>query len=326
MSAAGPIVRLTDLSVAFPMADGRLLHAVDRVSISVSEGELVGIVGESGSGKSVTAQAMLGLTAFNGGQTVAGHIAVSGSDMAEADQGAWRAIRGRTIGMVFQEPLSALNPLLSIGTQMKEAIDRAPARADQPWQSIAVELLSEVQISEPATRLGQFPHELSGGMRQRVTIAMALAQHPRLLIADEATTALDVTVQREIVELLLRLNRDRGLAVVFISHDLALVGEFCRRIVVMYGGRIVEEGAASDVLSAPKHPYTELLLRARPSATGAARERRLVEIEGTIEPAFEPARLCRFLARCPAAIAPCEGEDPPWRASGGRHTRCWRES
>ena len=326
MSAAGPIVRLTDLSVSFPMADGRELQAVDRVSLSVSEGEIVGIVGESGSGKSVTAQAMLGLTAFNGGRTVAGRIEISGRDLEGADEPAWRAIRGGTIGMVFQEPLSALNPLLSIGTQMKEAIDRAPSGDGRAWRPIAVDLLSEVQIGEPETRLGQFPHELSGGMRQRVTIAMALAQQPRLLVADEATTALDVTVQREIVELLLRLNRERGLAVVFISHDLALVGEFCRRIVVMYGGRIVEEGTASDVLSSPKHPYTELLLRARPTASGAVRERRLVEIEGAIEPTFAPARLCRFLGRCPVAIGPCEAEEPPWRSFVGRHARCWRAS
>ncbi len=197
MSAAAPIVRLTDLSVAFPMADGRALHAVDRVSLSVSEGELVAVVGESGSGKSVTAQAMLGLTAFNGGRTTAGRIEITVADLGDADEQAWRAVRGRTVGMVFQEPLSALNPLLSIGTQMKEAIDRAPSGEGRAWRSIAVDLLSEVQIGEPEARLGQFPHELSGGMRQRVTIAMALAQQPRLLVADEATTALDVTVQRD---------------------------------------------------------------------------------------------------------------------------------
>jgi peptide/nickel transport system ATP-binding protein len=326
MSLDPPIVCLTDLSVAFPMADGRLLHAVDRVSLSISKGELVGIVGESGSGKSVTAQAMLGLTAFNGGTTVNGRITVEGKDLEGADERTWRKIRGRTIGMVFQEPLTALNPLLSIGTQMKEAIERTPSASSRPWRSTATELLSEVQIAEPATRLEQFPHELSGGMRQRVTIAMALAQQPRLLVADEATTALDVTVQREIVELLLRLNRDRGLAVVFISHDLALVGEFCRRIVVMYGGRVLEEGPASDVLGASKHPYTELLMRARPAATAPAMNRRLVEIEGAIEPAFAPARLCRFLARCPAVIEPCLVEEPPWRNLNGHHARCWRAS
>lgn len=326
MNAFEPIIRLTDLSVVFPMADGRRLHAVDRVSLSISEGELVGIVGESGSGKSVTAQAMIGLTPFNGGRKLGGRIEIDGTDLDDADERTWREIRGRTIGMVFQEPLSALNPLLTIGNQMKEAIERVPSRSRRAWRPTAIELLSEVQIGEPEMRLSQFPHELSGGMRQRVTIAMALAQHPRLLIADEATTALDVTVQREIVELLLRLNRERGLAVVFISHDLALVGEFCRRIVVMYGGQIVEEGAASDVLNSPKHPYTELLLRARPSTTASARDKRLIEIDGAIEPAYEHSRLCRFLNRCPISIASCNVDSPPWQELNGRYARCSRTS
>ena len=296
MNRVTPIVELRDLSIVFPVSQGRDLYAVDGMTLAIEPGEVIGIVGESGSGKSVTAQAMLG-----------------------------RQVRGRTIGMVFQEPLSALNPLLSIGTQMKEAIERAPHLAGQSWRDTATRLLAEVQMHEPGLRVNQYPHELSGGMRQRVTIAMALAQQPRLLVADEATTALDVTVQREIVELLLRLNQARGLAVVFISHDLALVGEFCRRIIVMYGGRTVEEGPTDAVLGSPGHPYTELLLQARPSAAGIQRDRRLVEIDGSVKPAYEPARLCRFLDRCPVAMDTCRREPPPWRETQDQRARCWRE-
>ena len=326
MNRVTPIVELRDLSIVFPVSQGRDLYAVDGMTLAIEPGEVIGIVGESGSGKSVTAQAMLGLTVFNGGRITYGQTLVDGRDLTDANESTWRQVRGRTIGMVFQEPLSALNPLLSIGTQMKEAIERAPDHAGPSWRDTATRLLAEVQMHEPGLRVNQYPHELSGGMRQRVTIAMALAQQPRLLVADEATTALDVTVQREIVELLLRLNQARGLAVVFISHDLALVGEFCRRIIVMYGGHTVEEGPTDAVLGSPGHPYTALLLQARPSAAGTQRDRRLVEIDGSVKPAYEPARLCRFLERCPVAMDTCRREAPPWRAAQDQRVRCWKES
>jgi peptide/nickel transport system ATP-binding protein len=328
--AASPILALHDLSVIFGGPGETPTYAIDRVSLSIAAGEVVGIVGESGSGKSVTALCLMGLIGFSSGRIVGGRIEVDGRDMTDAPEQAWRTVRGAVAAMVFQEPMSSLNPLLTVGRQIEEALTRRDGHRSKRWRNEAEELLDSVQIRDPRQRLSQYPHELSGGMRQRVMIAMALAQRPRLLIADEATTALDVTVQKEIVDLLGQLRRDRGLAILFISHDLALVGECCDRIVVMYGGHVVEEGRARSVLALPRHPYSELLLRARPQLAAhgdlnkpAHCRPRLSEIDGAVTAHHAPADRCRFLERCPKAIDRCRAEPPPWVNDDAGRSRCW---
>ncbi len=276
---AQPIARIENLRVEFQTRDGPVV-GVEDVSFNVTAGETVCIVGESGSGKSVSSLSLMRLVEFGGGQITGGQVIFDRSeggsiDMAQADQSLMRTVRGNEIGMIFQEPMTALNPVFTIGRQLTEGLRLHRGMSRQAARARAIELLQEVRIPEPERRLGQYPHELSGGMRQRVMIAMALACHPRLLIADEPTTALDVTIQAEILALIDRLKRETGTAVIFITHDMAVVAQMADRVVVMYRGNKVEEGNVQDIFDSPQHDYTRALLAAVP---------RLGEMRGTSEP------------------------------------------
>ncbi|HEX5146738.1 MAG TPA: ABC transporter ATP-binding protein [Conexibacter sp.] len=292
-----PLLRVEDLRVAFDARDGRV-QAVDGVSFAVAPGRTLGIVGESGSGKTVAATTAMGLT--RGRRThIEGRALLDGEDLLVASPARLRALRGDAIAMVFQDPLSALHPLLRVGAQIAEAVrahrpgvSRAAARAR------AVELLEHVAIPNAAQRVDAYPHELSGGMRQRAMIAMALANEPRVLIADEPTTALDVTVQKQILALLRRLRDELGMAMVLITHDLGVVAETADEVAVMYAGRIVEQAPADELFAAPQHPYTWGLLRSMPRLD-APPGAELVAIPGRPPSLVRPPSGCRFHPRCP---------------------------
>lgn len=296
-----PVVRVENLRVSFQTSGGEVL-GVEDVSFAINPGETVCIVGESGSGKSVSSLSLMRLVEFGGGQIAGGHIFFDRTrdgelDIAEADQGLMRKIRGNEIGMIFQEPMTALNPVFTIGRQLTEGLRLHMGLDRKAAQARAIELLREVRIPEAARRMTQYPHELSGGMRQRVVIAMALACKPRLLIADEPTTALDVTIQAEILALMDRLKRETGTAVMFITHDMAVVAQMADRVVVMFRGKKVEEGPVADIFSNPQHDYTKALLAAVP---------KLGEMTGTDLP--EPMRL---LGYDPSDVVPIPGTPDP---------------
>jgi peptide/nickel transport system ATP-binding protein len=298
MSAAEPLLRVEDLHVEFATEDG-VVHAVDGISYAIQRGKTLGIVGESGSGKTVSSLATLGLTRSQGAH-VSGRILFEGRDLVALSEAELRTVRGNDIAMIFQDPLSSLHPFFKVGAQLIEAlrvhrdISKAQARAR------AVELLGLVGIPDPARRVDDYPHEFSGGMRQRAMIAMALANEPKLLIADEPTTALDVTVQAQILALLARLQRELGMAIVIITHDLGVVAEMADGIAVMYAGRIVEKAAATTVFEAPEHPYTWGLLKSIPTLT-SSREEDLVPIPGTPPSLIRLPSGCHFHPRCPYA-------------------------
>ncbi|HVE67815.1 MAG TPA: ABC transporter ATP-binding protein [Solirubrobacteraceae bacterium] len=311
------LLEVEGLRVSFPTEDG-VLEAVGGVSFSVEAGRVLGIVGESGSGKSVTALSVMGLAR---GAQVSGQARLDGRDLLTLAPDEMRRVRGRDVAMVFQDPLSSLHPLHRVGRQVAEAVrvhqdvTRAAARAR------AVELLGEVGIPEPARRVDAWPHELSGGMRQRVMIAMALANEPRLLIADEPTTALDVTVQAQILELLERLRAERGMGVVLITHDLGVVAQVADDVAVMYAGQIVERAPAATLFAAPEHPYTWGLLRSVPRLD-APRERELVPIQGRPPSLLHPPGGCRFHPRCPHVRERHRHVEPPLEPVAGdpRHS------
>jgi peptide/nickel transport system ATP-binding protein len=310
VSATAAVLRVEDLRVAFETPDG-LVQAVDGISYEVAPGRTLGIVGESGSGKTVAATTAMGLT--RGSRThVSGRVLLDGEeDLLSASPDRLRALRGEEIAMVFQDPLSALHPLLRVGAQIEEAVrahrsgvSHAAARAR------AVELLEHVAIPNARQRVDAYPHELSGGMRQRAMIAMALANEPRVLIADEPTTALDVTVQKQILTLLRRLRDELGMAMVLITHDLGVVAETADEVAVMYAGRIVEQAPAAELFAAPQHPYTWGLLRSMPrldAAPGAD----LVPIPGRPPSLIDPPSGCRFHPRCPYVRERHRSVDPP---------------
>jgi peptide/nickel transport system ATP-binding protein len=302
------LLRVEDLRVEFPSEDG-VVHAVDGVTYQVHAGRTLGIVGESGSGKTVSSLTTLGLTRRQGAR-ISGRILFAGRDLVALPEDELRTIRGNDIAMIFQDPLSSLHPLYKVGRQLVEAVrahrDVTKARA----RARAVELLALVGIPDPARRVDQFPHELSGGMRQRVMIAMALANEPRLLIADEPTTALDVTVQAQILALMERLQRELGMAIVIITHDLGVVAEMADDIAVMYAGRIVETASAVRVFSAPEHPYTWGLLKSIPRLDGP-RVESLVPIPGAPPSLVNPPSGCHFHPRCPYAHPEHARIDPP---------------
>jgi peptide/nickel transport system ATP-binding protein len=302
MSAAEPLLRVEDLHVEFPTEDG-VVHAVDGITYQVHSGRTLGIVGESGSGKTVSSLTTLGLTRRQGAR-VSGRILFEGQDLVALPEDQLRAIRGNQIAMIFQDPLSSLHPLYKVGAQLVGAVrahdrDVSKARARER----AVELLGLVGIPDPARRVDEYPHEFSGGMRQRAMIAMALANEPKLLIADEPTTALDVTVQAQILALLERLQRELGMAIVIITHDLGVVAEMADDIAVMYAGRIVETASAKLLFAGPEHPYTWGLLKSIPSLTdqGSAgtRKQQLVPIPGTPPSLINRPSGCHFHPRCP---------------------------
>jgi oligopeptide/dipeptide ABC transporter ATP-binding protein len=296
---------------------------VDGVSFAVHAGEVLGLVGESGSGKTLTALSILRLVPNPPARIVGGRILLGEVDLLALPERALRHVRGRSVAMVFQEPMTSLNPVLTIGEQIAEVV-RVHEGAGRPAaRNRAVEMLRRVRIPDPERRAHEYPHQLSGGMRQRAMLAMALAGRPRLLIADEPTTALDVTVQAQIVELLRDLQAELELAILWITHDLVLLSGFASRLLVMYAGRIVEEGPAGEVLHAPRHPYTEALLRAMPQGNGAGRAP-LETIPGTVpDPGALPAG-CAFAPRCGRVMERCHAAPPPPLSAGpGRQARCY---
>ena len=312
------LLEIENLSVEFPGVSGRL-KAVDRVSLRVDEGEVLGIVGESGSGKSVTMLAMMGLVAYPG-EIRADRLTFAGKSLLNLSDRERRRIAGKDVAMVFQEPTSSLNPCFTIGFQLGETLrlhaglDRAARRKR------TIELLEQVGIPAPETRLGAFPHQLSGGMNQRVMIAMAIACNPRLLIADEPTTALDVTIQAQILELLLRLQRERQMALILITHNMGVVAETAQRVMVMYAGQVVEEQPAERLFAAPRHPYTAALLSALPERSHG--HNRLPTIPGMVPGLHDRPSGCLFNPRCRYADQRCRAEEPMLTRAGATSVRC----
>ncbi len=313
-----PLLQLSDLAVEFATARGRF-RAVDGVDVSVDAGEILCIVGESGSGKSVAMLAAMGLIAWPG-KVTAKELRFDGRDLLVLSPRQRRAVVGKDMAMVFQEPMSSLNPCYTVGWQIAEALRTHRAVPKPRVRDRVVELLEQVGIPAPAGRLGSFPHQLSGGMNQRVMIAMAISCNPRLLIADEPTTALDVTIQKQILELLIALQKSRGMGLVLITHDMGVVAETAHRVQVMYAGQIVEEQTTDALFAAPRHPYTEALLDALPER--AAGRRRLPTIPGMVPGIDDRPRGCLFAPRCKYADALCQTEPPALAGPVGRRVRC----
>lgn len=298
------------------------VKALNDVSIHLKEGEVLGIVGESGSGKSVTAYSLMGLTAHPG-KLIGGTLQFNGHEIEEMGEKEMRRIRGKEISIIFQDPMTSLNPVYTIGNQITEVIRLHTDKDKKQAYARAKELLELVGINEPEKRLKQYPHELSGGMRQRVMIAIALACEPKLLIADEPTTALDVTIQAQILELMMELKDKLGMAIIMITHDLGVVASMCDRIAVMYAGRIVEYGTTDDIFYRPHHMYTKGLIRSIPRLDTKEHER-LVPIEGTPVDLLNPPAGCPFAPRCEACMKICLREMPPVTQFDDVHyTQCW---
>jgi len=287
-------------------------RAVDGVSFTIDAGQTLGVVGESGCGKTMTALSILRLLP-PAGRIVGGEIVFAGRDLLALSEPAMRAIRGNAIAMIFQEPMSSLNPVFTVGNQIAEAVRLHQRLGRQAAREKAIEMLRLVEISEPERRVTEYPHQLSGGMRQRVMIAMALSCHPQILIADEPTTALDVTIQAQILDLLASLQQRLGMAVILVTHDLGVVAERADVVAIMYAGRIVEHGSVRDIFARPLHPYTRGLLRSIPKV-GAEKARRLETIPGRVPDLLALPSGCHFRDRCPRTIAPCATIDPPFEA------------
>ena len=321
MTAAEPILSVEDLAVTFTGPDGRRTRAVDGVGFSVSPGRTLGIVGESGCGKSVTSLAVMGLLP-KVGTTVSGRVLFEGRDLLRESERTLRDLRGDRLSMIFQEPMTSLNPSYTVGDQIVEAILRHRRVSKREAAERALEMLARVRIPEPKARFHDYPHKLSGGMRQRVMIAMALACEPRLLIADEPTTALDVTIQAQILELMRMLREETGTAIVLITHDLGVVAEVCDEVAVMYAGQVVERAPVEELFRFPQHPYTVGLLGSLPRFDG--RRERLAAIEGAVPDMSRPPAGCRFAARCPFRVEACATMPDLVEVAPGRAARCWR--
>ncbi len=325
LNTVAPLLEVDNLKTYFYTRDG-VVRAVDGVSFTVYPGETLAIVGESGCGKSVTSLSILRLIAEPPGKIVNGRLMFQGRDLIGLSEDAMRKVRGNEISMIFQEPMTSLNPVLTIGRQIGEALmlHRGMTRARALKR--AEDMLTLVNIPEAARRIEQYPHQLSGGMRQRVMIAMALACNPRLLIADEPTTALDVTIQAQILDLMRDLKAKTGAAIVLITHDLGVVAEMAQRVVVMYAGRKVEEAPVDALFAHPRHPYTEGLLKSIPrlEAAGSNERARLTEIPGMVPSLKEDIAGCVFAPRCAYAVERCQREYPPLEEkSPGHYAACW---
>jgi len=314
-----PILEVRDLRVEIPLTRGTV-HAVQSASFTVEPGQALGLVGESGCGKSMTLRAILGLLP-QPGHITGGEIRFEGDDLANADPKRLREVRGARIGIIFQEPMTALNPVMRVGDQIAEGPRVHLRKSRSEARETALELMRKVGIPDPARRAQAYPHELSGGMRQRVMIAIALSCEPRLILCDEPTTALDVTIQDQILKLLSAMRRDLGVSVVFVTHDLAVVAETCERIAVMYAGQVVETGTVDEVFRAPRHPYTLGLLRSVPRFDVVRQS--LDSIPGQPPDLVAPPTGCPFQPRCGFAREDClEGDFPLRRLGPGRATAC----
>jgi len=322
-----PLVAISDLHTRFHTLDG-VVNAVDGLDLEVFRGETLGLVGESGCGKSVTALSILQLLRCPPAE-IKGEIFFEGTNLLDLDREGIRKIRGNSISMIFQEPMTSLNPVLTIGEQISEAISlHQGVTRHEAWKR-SVEMLKMVQIPEPIARAREYPHKLSGGMRQRAMIAMALSCHPQLLLADEPTTALDVTIQAQITSLMARLKEEFETSIVIITHNLGLIAEMARRVVVMYAGKAVEEAPVKDLFKEPLHPYTQGLLESIPwigrkLKTG---RRQLQEIPGIVPSPLEMPQGCRFHPRCSRTIGVCREQEPPMvRLAEHRRVSCWLEA
>ncbi|MDH1522464.1 ABC transporter ATP-binding protein [Achromobacter mucicolens] len=318
-----PVLRVQDLTTCFDGDDTTVL-AVDKLSFDLLPGETLGLVGESGCGKSVTSLSIMRLLRAPG-RVASGRIEFDGSDLLALPEKSMRAIRGNKISMIFQEPMTSLNPVITVGKQISESLMLHQGLSRREALTQAEALLDLVQISDPARRVREYPYQLSGGMRQRAMIAMALACQPKVLIADEPTTALDVTIQAQILHLLRDIQARLGTAIVLITHDLGVVAQMCQRVIVMYAGRKVEEGSVDDVLDRPQHPYTQALIRSLPDfVDGQDHTARLAELPGIVPVRTPASRGCAFAARCPEALPRCTEEAPGATDAGARHrVWCW---
>jgi peptide/nickel transport system ATP-binding protein len=319
---ASPLLTVADLRVVFEGDRGVRTEAVSGVSFSLLPARTLGIVGESGCGKSVTALSIMRLLPKLGTH-VSGSVVFEGRDLAHLPEAEMRDLRGNRLAMIFQEPMTSLNPSFTVGDQIGEALIRHRGLSARSARAAAIEMLERVRIPSPRDRVDEYPHKLSGGMRQRVMIAMALACAPALLIADEPTTALDVTIQAQILDLLAKLRQDTNTAIVLITHDLGVVAETCDDVAVMYAGEIVEQAPAARLFAAPQHPYTVGLLGSIPLIS--ARRERLATISGSVPSLAGRFAGCRFASRCPFADARCRSEAPAFADVGpGHRSRCWK--
>ena len=315
------LLEIKDERLSFFTPAGEV-KALNGVSFSLEEGEVLGIVGESGSGKSVTAYSIMGLTAFPG-KLIGGTIRFNGHQVDQMTKKEFRKMRGNEVSIIFQDPMTSLNPVYTIGNQIEEVIKLHTDKTKQQAHDRARELLELVGINEPEKRLKQYPHELSGGMRQRVMIAMALACEPKLLIADEPTTALDVTIQAQILELMQELRQKLGMSIIMITHDLGVVASMCERIAVMYAGHIVEYGTTDEIFYHPSHEYTKGLIKSIPQLN-AEKIERLIPIEGQPVDLMNPPAGCPFAPRCDSCMKICLSKMPPETVLSDTHyTRCW---
>jgi oligopeptide/dipeptide ABC transporter ATP-binding protein len=315
------ILEVRDLHTHFFLRRG-VVKAVDGVNFALRRGEVLGLVGESGCGKSLTALSLMRLLPRSGARTVRGEVLLDGEDILKRTPAQMREIRGRKISMILQDPQTSLNPVFSIGDQLREALRRPRARVAEVMKE-AVAALRRVDIAAPEQRIGQYPHQMSGGMKQRVVGAIAISGEPEVLIADEPTTALDATIQLQYLKLLKRLQRQNGMAILFITHDFGVVARMCDRVAVMYAGRIVECGPVRQIFEAPAHPYTRALIASVPKMTGPAG--RLTTIEGQPPSLMNLPAGCRFAARCAHAAERCREANPDTFRVGEEHTAdCWR--
>ncbi|HIV88708.1 MAG TPA: ABC transporter ATP-binding protein [Candidatus Ruthenibacterium merdipullorum] len=317
------VLKIENLHVSFDTYAGEV-HAVRGVSLHVGEGEVLAVVGESGCGKSVTAQTIMKLNPMPPARIKEGSINLCGEDIVAANEKKMQDIRGRLVSMIFQDPMTCLNPTMKVGKQLTEAICQHRKLSKDEAKKEAVRLLEMVQIPNAAERAEQYPHEFSGGMRQRAMIAMAMSCEPKLLIADEPTTALDVTIQAQIMQLMAKVREETGTAIILITHDLGVVANLADRVAVMYAGKIVETGTAEDIFYRPKHPYTQALLKSLPTVE-TSREEKLVSIAGTPPDLFMPPKGCEFASRCEHCMKVCKKHVPPtYEVGAGHKAACWR--
>lgn len=315
------LLEVKNLKTSFFIESGEV-EAVRGVTFRLHKGEVVGIVGESGSGKSVMAKSVMSLVT-SPGKVKEGEILFHNENILSKSEKELRSIRGNQISLISQDPMSALNPVVKIGKQMTEVIIRHQKVKKKEAEQIAVNLLKQVGLSSPEERVKQYPHELSGGMKQRVMIAMAMSCNPDLLIADEPTTALDVTIQAQILDLMKNLKNETNMALLLITHDLGIVAQNCTRVIVMYGGLIMEEGPVLDIFQSPNHPYTKGLLNSLPKISNGVKER-LAPIQGVTPNLLNPPKGCPFAERCPHVMDICEKERPPYFEIGNeRRSMCW---